>query len=98
MNQNDLPRPKSSDPVTYWMAYDLHGPGRTRSRGGYICYAPRCPSNRADYYPGYGSTERDALLAACYWANQVPFIRVVPLAKAPKWAVEQAHGKEGEHA
>lgn len=90
----NLPTPTVRDPITYWMAHGLKGPGRTRARGGYICYAPNCPDNLSAYYPGWGPTERDALLNACYWSNQAPLIRVVPLARAPKWAVDLAHGHD----
>jgi hypothetical protein len=78
------------------MAYHMNGDGRTRAKGGYVCYAVKPPSNRANYYPGWGKTERDALLNACYWTNQGPCIRVVPLAKAPVWAIERAHSTRKE--
>ena len=81
--------PIHSDPVTYQMAYYLPGAGRTRANW-YICYAPGCPSNASGGSAGGGATERDALLAATYWANQAPWIRVVPASRAPRWAIDEA--------
>jgi hypothetical protein len=85
-----LPKPTVHDSATYWQAYHLGGEGRTRAKGGYICYAPGCPGNSANYHPGWGGTEREALLAACYWSNQAACVRVVPVGRAPQWAIEQA--------
>jgi len=84
-----LPAPTVHDPATYWQAVGLGGEGRTRA-GDYVCYAPGAPSNSASYGPGRGATEREALLAACYWANQAARIRVVPARQAPQWAIDQA--------
>lgn len=84
-----LPAPTVHDPVTYWRAYHFGGQGRSKARGGYVCYAPGAPSNGMASHPGWGKTEREALLAACYWSNQSPWVRVVPVSKAPRWALEE---------
>ena len=86
-----LSPPIHSDPVTYQMAYYLHGEGRTRANW-YICYAPDCPSNASHYGAGGGATERDALLNATYWPNQAHCIRVVPASRAPRWAIAESSG------
>jgi hypothetical protein len=86
---NSLPTPTVHDPATYWQAVGLGGEGRTRA-GDYVCYAPGAPSNGSSYGPGRGATERQALLAACYWANHASRIRVVPARQAPQWAIDQA--------
>lgn len=81
------------DPATYSMALGLEGEGRSRAQT-YVCYAVQgCPSNAAYYGPGQGSTEKEALLNACYWANQAPYVRVVPISKAPKWVLCQLQEK-----
>lgn len=85
-----LSKPTVYDSATYWQAYYLRGEGRTRARDGYVCYAPGCPSNAASYGAGWGTTEREALLAAKYWANQAPWVRVVPASRAPAYARDEA--------
>lgn len=84
-----LPKPTAHDCATYWQAYYLGGEGRTRASS-YVCYALRgYPSNKAGSHPGRGATEREALLDACYWAGQSPWVRVVPESRAPQWALEE---------
>lgn len=36
------------------------------------------------------STPAEAARAACYWAGDAPWVVVVPISKAPKWAVDAA--------
>jgi hypothetical protein len=62
---------------------------RQLSLYGYIAFAARgAPSNAADSYPGFGATPTEAIRDACYWANQMPWVRVVPANRAPRWAQE----------
>ena len=76
--------------ATAWAAAALAGEGRTRSKDGYICYATSdAPSNAGASYPGFGFTEKQAFLNACYWSNQMPWVRIVPYSKAPLWAQEE---------
>lgn len=86
---NNNRKPTVHDPVTFSMAYYLDGDGRARAEGGYVCYAlVGAPTNSAGSHPGQGPTERAALLDACYWANQAPWIRVVPVKRAPRWVLD----------
>lgn len=91
-----------NDPITYAMACALPDrEGRKRAASGYVCFVLKgCPLNAASCHAGYGATEWDALMNACYWANQYGWVRVVPLSRAPKWAIEQAmeHHREGDAA
>jgi len=70
------------------LSRSLPDSGRARA---YVCYArPGHPSNRAAQHPGIGDSPRAAALAACYWAGDAPWVRVVPISEAPKWAIEAA--------
>jgi hypothetical protein len=90
LGAKQIPKPKAHDPATYWMAHGLRGEGRMTARNGYVCYVlAGCPTNGAGSHPGAGSTERDALLDACYWSNQAAWIRVVPTSRAPNWALDE---------
>lgn len=83
------------DPYTVTLARGLRerSQNQARAKDGYICYATlRAPSNAASSHPGFGMTPADAAEAARYWANQAPWVRIVPLSRAPDWAVEQALG------
>ncbi len=84
-----LATPTIDDPATYWQAYHLDGEGRTRARYGYVCYALEgCPVNGHNSRPGFGTTEREALLDACYWSNQDPWVVVVPVSRVPQGVLE----------
>lgn len=67
-------------------------PPRTLARNGYVAYLrdPHLHTNAAASGPGSGPTPQDAMRAATYWANQLPWVCVVPWDRAPKWAREQA--------
>ncbi len=72
------------DPPT--LTATLPAPKRL-SRYGYVAYLARgAPSNAANTRPGFGATPTEAIQASCYWANQMPWVRVVPANRAPRWA------------
>ena len=72
-------------------------PDSGRARNGYVCYATAgCPSNSASYGPGSGDSPREAAQAATYWANQAPWVRVVPWSRAPCWAIDWAGERSRE--
>jgi len=72
-----------------WSA-DLPMPRRLAARG-YVAYlSANGPSNAATTRPGFGRTPTDAIRASTYWANQLPWVRVVPFDRAPRWAREAA--------
>ena len=58
----------------------------------YITYLPHPDrhTNAANSHAGFGATPQASQDAALYWANQLPWIRTVPLSAAPRWAVEEA--------
>jgi hypothetical protein len=83
-------------PYTVTLADSL--PAAGRARGGYVCYATAgYPSNAAPSHAGQGDSPREAAAAATYWANQAPWVRVVPASRAPQWAVEEASRVEQEN-
>jgi len=90
-------KPDIYDSATYSLAYYLNGEGRQRA-GDYVCYAPGAPPNAARWHAGRGPTERQAALAATYWANQAALVRVVPISRAPRWAIEEADTAAAENA
>jgi hypothetical protein len=61
---------------------------------GYITYLvnPDQHTNAASSWPGYGDTREESQRNAKYWANQQPWVRTVPLSRAPRWAI--AHAKD----
>ncbi len=80
------------DPYTLTLAESQPDHGRANA---YICYASiDAPTNGAGYGPGIGSTPKAACLAATYWANQSAHVRVVPISKAPRWAIEEAEQRD----
>lgn len=86
----------SDDPVTATMANNLNGEGRTGAIGGYVCYLREgAPDNTANTWCGFGYSEKAALLNACFWSNQYPWIRVVPWGKAPK-SIQIIIGERGK--
>jgi len=64
-----------------------------RARGGYVTYlvSPELHTNAAPSHAGWGETREEAYAAAFYWANQAPWVRTVPVSRAPRWAVEEAN-------
>lgn len=60
----------------------------------YIHYLPaeeqKWHSNKAASHPGIGRTVAEARENACYWANQAPWTRTVPVSRAPRYAIDAA--------
>lgn len=74
------------DPPT--MYAELPTPRRLAANG-YIAYlAKGGPSNAYGTRAGWGKTPTEAIRASLYWANQMPWVRVVCADKAPLWAQE----------
>jgi len=75
-------------PYTAILAQSLPDSGRASA---YVCYALRGhPGNTAPQHPGIGDTPRQAAQNACYWVAEAAWVRVVPISKAPAWAIEDA--------
>lgn len=60
-----------------------------------LCYVAYLPdperhSNAAAFHAGIGSTKEKAFENAMYWANQLPWVRIVAASRAPQWAVDEA--------
>jgi hypothetical protein len=72
-----------------------HTPRRP-ARHGYVAYLrhPDQHSNAANSHAGWGRTPKEAAEACYYWANQVPWVRVVRADAAPQWARLEAEAVE----
>jgi hypothetical protein len=86
--------PTPHSPWTYWRAYHMDGEGRTRGNS-YLCFVGGAHRSPLPDYPGIGATERQALLAACYWPEQRAHVRIATVRKAPQWlrAVAERHAR-----
>lgn len=86
--------PTPHSPWSYWRAYHMDGEGRSRADA-YLCFVGGAHRGPLPDYPGIGATERQALLAACYWPEQRPHVRVLTAYKAPQWlrAVAERHAR-----
>ena len=57
----------------------------------YITYLTNSQqTNSAASHAGWGRTKEEAQAEALYWANQLPWVRTVPLSRAPQWAIAEA--------
>jgi len=64
----------------------------------YVAYLPQpdLHTNAAPSHAGWGRTREEAEAESTYWANQRPWVRIVPASRAPLWALEEA--REAYHA
>ena len=56
----------------------------------YIAYLTnQMQTNASPTHAGGGSTKELALKASTYYANQHPWVKLVPFSRAPKWAQQE---------
>lgn len=63
-----------------------------KAASSYIEFLPNASRhlNSAQSHAGIGRTRDEATKNAQYWANQNPYTRVVPISRAPQWAIDEA--------